>query len=415
MTRTHHPGIAGINLADMDFFADGTPHEAFAQLRKEAPVSWHQVDAYAGHWALVKHEDVVRVSRDPKTFTSEKGIIVETNPDDPPESHSTILSKMMIYVDPPRHERLRALVNREFTPRAIAGMQGYVEGVVAELLDEVEEQREFDFVSAVAARLPMYVICRLIGTPDEDRPMLSQLFDRSFGSDDPDFQEGEMTPEETRLKVLEELIEYLRSNLLRQKRALADGDIGTMLAGAEIDGDSLSDDEIIAFYFLLLGAGSETTRTAAAAGLNALLERPEQWEMLKADRSLAAPAVEEILRWVSPILGFGRVATVDTEIRGQEIKAGEKVHMWFASANRDEEVFEDSQEFKITRSPNPHLAFGNGTHFCLGSSLSRLELRVLFEALADRLPEIQSAGDLEPLRTLLTPGIKRMPVRLGRE
>lgn len=410
---TESANVADIRLADIDFYANGTPHWAFRQLRHEAPVSWQEGFGFPGHWAIVKHEDAVRISKDPETFSSEQGITVESL-----ESFgdSELISRgtnMMVYIDPPRHNRIRALVNRDFTPRRIAQYENFLRGVVGELLDSVAERTDCDFIADIAAPLPMFVICELLGVPREDRQYLIGLFNRFFGVDDPEFQEPGLTVEENAKKVYDEVNDYLEKNLLRQKRQLAAGDIGTMLAGAEIDGDRLNDDEIVAFYHLLLGAGSETTRTAASGGLQALFEYPDQLDLLRADPSLIPSAVEEILRWVSPILGFGRVATKDTEVRGQAIAAGDKIHMWYVSANRDEDVFTDSESFDVTRSPNPHLSFGVGTHFCLGSSLARLELKVLFELLLDRFSTIESGGDVEYLRTLLTPGIKHMPVRLG--
>ncbi|HVO55307.1 MAG TPA: cytochrome P450 [Solirubrobacterales bacterium] len=406
--------VADIRLADIDFYADGTPHWAFRQLREEAPISWQEGFGFPGHWAVVKHDHAVQISKDPATFSSEQGITVESLESFGDSELVRRGTNMMVYIDPPRHNRIRALVNRDFTPRRVAQYEDFLRGVVGELFDTVTTEGESDFVADIAAPLPMFVICELLGVPRDDRQYLIGLFNRFFGVDDPEFQEEGLTVEENTAKVYEEINDYLEKNLLRQKRQLAAGDIGSMLAGAEIDGDRLSDDEIVAFYHLLLGAGSETTRTAASGGLQALFENPEQLDLLREDPALIPSAVEEILRWVSPILGFGRVATKDTEVHGQAIAAGDKIHMWYVSANRDEDVFADSEVFDVRRSPNPHLSFGVGTHFCLGSSLARLELRVLFELLLERFAGIESAGEVEYLRTLLTPGIKHMPIRLRR-
>lgn len=397
-----------VNLADIDSFAAGPPYRAFRLLRQEAPVSWQEVPEYLGHWAVVKHADVVSVSKAPQTFTSEKGILVESDHKNPPPDQELAVVKDMIETDPPRHNRIRALVNREFTPKQIARLEPEIRAYVDELLDGVDA--DGDFVSDVASQLPMRVICNLMGVPVEDRAHLIDLFNWSFGSDDPEFQVEGLSGAENRIKFYEEMIAYLEAHLARQRERLDAGDIGSMLASAELDGDRLSDDEILAFYHLLLAAGSETTRTAAAGGLKAFFDYPGEWERLKADRSLMNTAVEEILRWTSPIMGFARVANVDTVVGGQPIAAGDKVHLWYISANRDEDVFERSESFDVGRTPNNHLAFGVGTHFCLGSSLARLELRLLFEGLLDRFPDLESAGEAEYLRNLLTPGLKRLPV-----
>ncbi|HVO55309.1 MAG TPA: cytochrome P450 [Solirubrobacterales bacterium] len=408
MSVSNSRQLSEINLADIDSFADGPPHWAFRLLRKEAPVSWQEVPDFLGHWAIVKHADVVRVSKDPQTFTSEKGILVESDHKNPPPDQELAVVKDMIETDPPRHNRIRALVNREFTPKQIAALEPEIRFHVDELLDAVDTSG--DFVEDVASQLPMRVICQLMGVPVEDRAHLIDLFNWSFGSDDPEFQVEGLSAIENRIKFYEEMIAYLEAHLTRQRERLDSGDVGSMLASAEIDGDRLSDEEILAFYHLLLAAGSETTRTGAAGGVKAFFDYPDQWARLQADRSLIDTAVDEILRWTSPIMGFSRVANVDTVVGGQPIAAGDKLHLWYASANRDEEVFEQSESFDVGRSPNNHLAFGVGTHFCLGSSLARLELRLLFEGLLDRFPGLEPAGEAEHLRNLLTPALKRLPV-----
>uniref|UniRef100_UPI00407474F8 CYP125MRCA n=1 Tax=synthetic construct TaxID=32630 RepID=UPI00407474F8 len=400
-----------IDLTDPDVYNRGVPHEQFAWLRRNEPVYWHpepppDTDG-EGYWAVTRHADVVAVSRDPEIFSSQQGGTMIQDADAAPEE----LEKqrmMMLNMDPPQHTRLRKLVSKGFTPRMIAKLEDKIRERAKQIVDEAIEKGECDFVADIAAELPLQVIAELIGVPQEDRQRLFDWSNRMIGYDDPEYHSSEADGEQ----AAAEMFAYAQE-LAAERRKNPRDDIVTALVQAEVDGQKLSDLEFNMFFLLLVVAGNETTRNAISHGMLALLEHPDQWERLRADPSLAPTAVDEILRWASPVMSFRRTATRDTELGGQQIKAGDKVVMFYASANRDEEVFDDPYTFDITRSPNPHLAFGGGggPHYCLGANLARLEIRVMFEELAEIMPDIELTGPPERLRSNFINGIKHMPVR----
>ncbi|GIH49384.1 cholest-4-en-3-one 26-monooxygenase [Microbispora rosea] len=396
-----------IDLVDKDRYArSGVPHDQLRWLRDNAPVYWHEGQGdWPGFWALTKHADVVHVSRHSDLFSSARKLALF---DEMPEEQREFQRLMMLNQDPPDHTRRRSLVNRGFTPRQIGRLEEHIRDICHALVDEVQNKPEVDFVRDIAAPLPLYVICELLGAPVEDRDKIFEWSNRMIGSDDPDYS---TSPDEGQAAAIE-VYSYAHT-LAAARRQEPRDDIVTRLLQPDEDGQTLTEDEFDLFVLLLIVAGNETTRNAASGGMLTLFEHPDQWKRLVDDPSLARTAADEIVRWVSPVNLFRRTATADTEIRGQKIAEGDKVVVFYAAANRDEEVFERPEEFDIGRDPNPQIGFGGGgAHFCLGNHLAKLELRVLFEVLAERLPGIRQTGEASRLRSYFINGIKTLPVAL---
>ncbi|MBB2746779.1 UNVERIFIED_ORG: cholest-4-en-3-one 26-monooxygenase [Microbispora rosea subsp. rosea] len=397
-----------INLVDKDRYAhSGVPHDQLRWLRDNAPVYRHEGHGdWPGFWAVTKHADVVHVSRHSDLFSSARKLALF---DEMPEEQREFQRLMMLNQDPPDHTRRRSLVNRGFTPRQIGRLEEHIRDICHALVDEVQSKPEVDFVRDIAAPLPLYVICELLGAPVEDRDKIFEWSNRMIGSDDPDYS---TSPDEGQAAAFE-VYSYAHM-LAAARRQDPRDDIVTKLLQPDEDGQTLTEDEFDLFVLLLIVAGNETTRNAASGGMLTLFEHPDQWKRLVDDPSLARTAADEIVRWVSPVNLFRRTATADTEIRGQKIAEGDKVVVFYASANRDEEIFERPDEFDIGRDPNPQIGFGGGgAHFCLGNHLAKLELRVLFEVLAQRLPGIRQTGEATRLRSNFINGIKTLPVTLG--
>ena len=398
-----------INLLDPLVFENKVPHEWFTHLRHDAPVYRHPEPGGPGFWVITRYDDVVEVGRDGVTYSSEQsrgGVValedVEASNDLASEG------RMMLTMDAPDHTRYRSLVNRGFTPRMINALTTHIREMVAKILDPAIEKRDCDFVTDVAAELPLQVIAEMLGVPFEDRHKLFEWSNRMIGSRDPEYA---VSQEKVRQAAIEM---YMYSNeLARQRRDQPRDDLVTVLLNADLEGDKLSEMDFNLFFLLLAVAGNETTRNAMSHGMNALIEYPEQFAMLAKDPSLVPSATEEILRWASPVMYFRRNVTRDTELRGQKIKAGDKVSIWYISANRDEEIFPDPFTFNIRRTPNQHVAFGGGgPHFCLGASLARLEMSILFEELVKRVSSVERTGPVKRLRSTFINGLKHLPVRL---
>jgi cholest-4-en-3-one 26-monooxygenase len=384
----------------------GFPDDAFRRLRREAPVYWHQdpAESSPGFWAVTKYDDVVHVSRHPELFSSFRRTSMF---EEFAEEDIALYQLMMLFMDPPQHTRQRAFVNRGFTPRMIKQLEEHIRDVAHRLIDEVMTRGESCFVRDIAAPFPLYVICELIGAPVKDHERIFDWSNALVGLNDPDFSPS---PDKAR-EVSMEVLAYAHE-LADDRRENPRDDIATSLLEPDSDGQRLSADEFAMFILMLLIAGNETTRNGASGGMLAFFEHPDQWQRLRENRGLIKTTADEIVRWVSPVNLFRRTATQDTEIRGQRIKEGDKVVMFYASANRDEDIFTDPYTFDIGRDPNPHIGFGGGgPHFCLGTHLARLELTVLFELLLDRIPDIEQAGEARRLRSYFINGIKEMPVR----
>lgn len=407
--------LSDIDLLDRDRFTQGIPHEWFSWLRANAPVSHHPEPDGPGFWVITKHADIVACNRDAASFSSdmERGGVVglEERPD-LAEAEETMMSsggKMMLMMDPPDHTRYRKLVNRGFTPRMMNTLEPHIRELTAKILEGAIAKGDLDFVVEVAAELPLEVIAELIGVPQEDRHKIFEWSNRMVGSDDPEY----IVSEKEVFNAQVEMFMYAQQ-LAEEHRKEPRNDIISALLAAEVDGDELSDMDFNLFFMLLSVAGNETTRNAIAHGMNAFLENPDQYDALVEDPAgKIESATEEILRWASPVMYFRRNATHDIEVGGQNIREGDKISMWYISANRDEDVFDDPFTFDIGRDPNPHIAFGGGgPHFCLGSQLARTEIRLLFEELAKRVPRVTQLAQPELLRSNFIGGIKHLQVRL---
>ena len=408
----HPRRLDEIQLIDPDWYvAHGYPHDAWRLLRREAPVHWFSGFAGEPFWAITKHDDVVSISRQPELFPSSVRNVIDPDPD---PSAERFAPRMILNMDPPDHGAYRRLVSKRFTPRALALRAEDIEHIALEILDRLGaggREGECDFVDAVAAPLPIAVIAWVLGVPREDWRLLFDWTNQSIGAADPEYQRPGETPRETGRRAQLELFTYF-SKLLAAKRKSPGDDLISALVNARLDdGSALPDIELLAYYFLVVVAGNETTRNATSSGLLALAEHPEQWRWLRAHPERIETAVEEIVRWTTPVIHFARTAVRDTELRGQRIRAGETVCMFYPSANRDEDVFPDPYVFRLDREPNRHLGFGVGEHFCLGSHVARTELQVIFRHLAERLEDFEVTGAPARLRSSLVGGVKHLPIR----
>jgi cytochrome P450 len=404
--------LDGFDLTDLDNFAHGFPHQAFVVHRRVAPVLWHDPTSHTpdgeGFWSVATHAETLAVTRDPLTYSSERGGHRARAGTILPDQ--AIAGEVLNMMDDPRHGRIRRLVSVGLTPKAVTDLEADLRTRMRAILDTVDPDR-CDAV-ALVRELPLQAIALLMGVPAADRHRLGAWVDHAFDFKDRDYLETT----EAVATAQPEMFEY-GTTQIAEKRRHPGGDMLSVAATARLDDEDppqLTDAELQLFFSLLYSAGAETTRSAASGGLLALAERPDQWRRLRADRSLIARAVEEIVRWTSPAAYNRRTATRDTELAGLAVRAGDKVVFWEASANRDERVFEQSMSFDVGRDPNPHLGFGHGLHFCLGANLARLELRVTLEELADRVEALELAGIPEWTRSNKHTGLRRVPLRLGR-
>jgi len=400
--------LSDVNLNDLDAFERGCPHEMFDLLRREAPVFWHEEQHGPGYWAITRYDDLKHVSRHPHRFSSEKMGILLREPE--PETIE-FTRNIMINMDPPRHRQHRALINKAFTPRMIENLRPRIQEMVRDIVDAVIERGECDFVEDLAAPLPMLVICEMMGVPEEDRRRVYELGNRMIGFDDPELQaDGKPIEMDAGMAASAEMFVYAGKLRERALSSPAD-DLATALVQAELDGERLSEADFNFFFMLLLIAGNETTRTVTTNGMISLLENPDQLRDLKAEPNLIDSAVEEILRFSPAVHSFRRTAMEDTEIRGQEIRRDDKIIIWYPSANRDEDVFEDAHRFDIRRSPNDHIAFGYGEHYCLGANLARMELQEIFREITGRIDGMEMTAPPRRLRSNFINGVKEMRVR----
>ena len=395
-----------IDLSDHDAFVEAVPHEAFAALREHDPVHWNPEPDGPGFWAVTRYGDIRAVHRDVRTYSSEIG---GTSLEDL-EPEYIEARKSMLDMDPPRHDELRGLIARRFTPRAVGVWEEQVRTVTREVLDRALPMGEFDFVAEIASEIPMQVFAEILGVPQDERRVIIEIGDRLLGNADPEYA---VPPDDAHRHLpfsspaALEMFEFGR-RLAAQRRKDPRNDIITQLAF-----EPLTQQEFDVYFVLLATAGNETTRHTITHGLLGLLEHPEELARLRQDPSLGKSAAEEMLRWATPVHHFRRTAAVDTELAGTEIKAGDKVTTWFVSGNRDESVFEDPDRFDIGRTPNPHMAFGpGGIHHCMGAHLAKMEVRIVFEELLARTDRIELTGPPERLRSNFFNGIKRLPVRV---
>ena len=396
-----------INLIDPDTYQrSGPPHEQFAWLRAHDAVFWHAdggEPGWPGFWAVTRHEDVAHVSRHPELFSSAQRLALFG---EVPETQIELQRLMMLNMDPPQHTRQRAFVNRGFTPRMIGQLEKHITEICHSLLDDIAGRGQADFVTDIAAPLPLWVICELVGAPVEDRGRIFELSNLLIGSADPEFQVEPGAQQNAAAEVY-----AYGAQLAERRRANPADDIVTKLLQPNDSGEALTSDEFDLFFLLLTVAGNETTRNAASGGMLALFEHPQQWQRLVDQPDLIPTAAEEIVRWVSPVNLFRRTAVSDTELGGKHIAAGDKVVVFYTSANRDAAVFGAADQLDVGRDPNPHVGFGGGgPHFCLGRHLAAMELRILLQALTERMPGIRLDGEASRLRSNFINGIKHMPV-----
>lgn len=396
-----------VDLFDPDTYVPAVPHERFAELRREAPVSLHESDR-GRYWCVTRHEDLVAVNRDAGAFSSWERTALLDFDDDGDQLEQQRM--MMLNMDPPEHTKLRKIVNKGFTPRMIRGLTDHLAEEAHRIVADAVEEGDVDIVDRVSAELPLIAIAEFLGVPREDRRIVFDLTNRLVGSEDPEYQRPDDTPGLAAM----EMYAYAQA-LADDRRARPRDDIVSALLTAEVDGERLDELEFNLFFMLLAVAGNETTRNAISHGVLALLEHPDQQQLLRDDPSKVDGAVEEILRWGSPVMQFRRQTTRPVTIGGVDIDADEAVVFWHMSANRDEAVFDDPYAFRVERSPNlhtGHVAFGGGgPHFCLGANLARAEMKVVFLELLGQATWEQT-GPAERLRSNFINGLKHLPVRL---
>ena len=417
MTTPDPVPLADVDLADIDRFLTGEQWAQFDTLRREAPVHWNPEAApNHGFWSITRYADIWAVDRDSETFTSSKFVNIEEVEDELQEIRRSLLE-----TDGPRHASLRALMQREFSPRALRGYEGFLRELTKQTVDKALEHGEFDFVSEVSADFPIQVLARMLDVPASDTGQLIAWGDEFVGNTDPDMTKFRADlPASDQYKHLPfrsptvlDVWDY--GDALKAERKGKDGtDLISILANRmPSDGIPVSDNDFHQYFTLLVIAGNETTRHTISHSMLALIDNPDQLRTLQERPELIPAAVEEMLRWASPVYYFRRTATRDVEMHGQTIREGDKVVMWFASGNRDEAVFEDPYRFDVTRTNVDHMTFGKGSpHLCLGSNLARMEIQLMFQELLPRIKTIERAGDVQRLRSNFANGIKKLPVRV---
>ena len=408
---------SAVDITSHDTYVQGVPHDVFAAMRRDAPVAWtEEADGGRGFWSLTKYDDVLYASRHAELFSSRYGIRMEDMDEEETEARRTLME-----MDSPEHTRLRRLVARPFTPRTVAEYEGAVRELAQEVIANLDGASEFDFVRLVARELPMRMLGRLLGLPDEDLDWLVSRGDALIGNSDPDFTDYVVDQTDTsdyrllpfRSPVALELFEYAQE-ALEQRRISPTHDVLSALIEPNKEGESLDDTTLKNFFTLMVAAGNDTTRYTMTAGAQVFIDHPEVFtSLLDMSDVQRKTLVDEVLRWSTTTMHFRRTVVEDTELRGQSLKKGDKVVLWYVSANFDEEQFANPTTFVPDRSPNDHVAFGlHSAHLCLGAHLARLELRVMFEEMAKTWSSIESAGPPERFRSNFISGTKRLPVRV---
>jgi len=396
--------LSTVDLANPSAFVDGAQHEGLAELRRTSPVYFQEMAGEPGFYAVLKHADVVHVARHPDVFSaSEGGVVLENLAPEQLE----MMRMMLLAMDPPKHSQFREPLSEHFKAKVIAQLEDNVRAITREIMKEAAGQRDVEFVHDVTSKLPSRVIGQLMGLPEDDWPMIHQLAERNTSGQDADIAV------EADYSASIEMAMYAIGFAGQRRAEPPREDLTSVILESDFGGAPMTDIDFGSFFVQLVTAGNDTTKTMLSSGLLAMLRHPEQLSELRADPSLMPGAVEEILRWENPLHYFRRTAVVDTELRGVAIEKGSKVAMYYTSANRDEDVFEDSQRFDIHRHPNPHLSFGIAAHFCLGVHLARLEGRVFFEELLATFPTIELTGEPVRVRSNLNNALKKLPVRLA--
>ena len=398
-----------IDILTPDLYVErGYPHEEWTLLRREAPVFWYQRENCDPFWAITRHADIIAISRQPELFRSTQRLFVAINEAGVPPPEEALL-RQLLNMNPPEHGAYRAVVSRRFTPAAVNRLAAHVQEIAAHLIEGIADREECDFVTDVSAKLPLAVIAEMFGIPRSDWEMMFRLSNAMIGATDPEYMRGGTIMEGLQQARME-FFDYF-SQLVADRRKNPRDDLATALANGRVNEEEIPPFELLSYFALLIVAGNETTRNATTGGLFALIDNPEQWEMLKRDPSLNRSAAEEIIRWTSPVIQFMRAATANTELHGAKIREGDTLALYYPSANRDEEVFDEPFKFDIMRHPNYHLAFGIAEHFCLGANLARLELQMIFREIAARMDRVELAGPIARMRSSFVGGNKHMPIR----
>jgi len=393
-----------IDVYNPDNYTAGIPHRQFAWLRANAPVYWHEHPAGYGYWVLSKHADVLAVSRDHRTFSAEQGFVMV---DDMPPDILEMTRNQLLGMDPPRHGPLRRAVITRFTSRMLAALEPQVRLIAREVMAQITAPQEVNFVESLAGDLPTAVICSMLEIPRDMWGQIRRWSDLCTSGTDPDIGG---TPQEINEASVE--MGTYGFQLACERKDKGGDDLISLLINQEVEGHQVSEMEFASLFLQLTVAGNETTRGLISSGMHELLKRPALYQQLQSNQEQLPQAVEEMLRWTCPLHYFRRTATCDTQVRGQEIKQGDRVVMLYSSANFDEEVFGDPMTFDIARSPNPHMAFGHGIHLCLGANLARTEARIFFEEFFRHFARIESAGEPVFIRSNSIHGFKKMPVLL---
>lgn len=398
-----------VNLRSNGLFEKGVPYAEFKILRDDYPVYWNEEpEGHPGFWNVTRHEDVTAVSLDTDTFCSGEGINMFNPKEMPEEVIKTINSGSMITLDPPMHTAYRRVASPFFTLQAIQKLEGRIRAITNTILDEVAHREEFDFMADVAAPLPIKILCDIMGVPKSDEQQIFDWSNRAVGINDPEFN----TSIEEGIGNLMQIFAY-GQQLAESRRKNPGEDLMSAMVHTKPEGEPIPQHLMDGFFLLMVIAGNETTRNSISGGMLALIENPGERQKLLDNPDRIPTAVEEIFRWISPVLHMRRTATKDTKIHDIEIAEGDKVVMWYPAANRDDRVFDDPETFNATRQPNDHIAFGIGRHRCLGARLGQLQLNIMFTELLKRFPNMELAGPIRRMRTNFINGIKTMPVRVN--
>ncbi|WP_280238710.1 cytochrome P450 [Nocardia abscessus] len=406
----------GFDFTDPALWETRNPVEEFAQLRRTAPVWWNEQSDESsggfrdgGYWVVSRHEDIKEISRKSGLFSSQRKGAVIRLPGQITLDQIELTGALLVNMDPPKHTKIRRIISKGFSPRAVEGLRAALADRAERIVRTAKQQGGGDFVEQVACELPLQAIAELLGVPQEDRRKLFDWSNQMLNYDDPEYGDAVTTDASTNASV--EILGY-SWNMAEQRRAQPGDDIVTQLVNADLDGEALGSDEFGFFVILLAVAGNETTRNAITHGMKAFVDNPDQWELYKQQRPRTAP--DEIIRWATPVTAFQRTATADTELGGKLIREGQRVGLFYSSANFDEEAFTAPFSFDVLRDPNPHLAFGGtGAHFCVGANLARLEIDLMFNAIADVMPNLTQLAEPERLRSGWINGIKHWPVSYG--
>ena len=405
------PDIQAFNIVHpQDYAEKGYPHDTWTWMRANDPVYWWDDGDGIPFWSITKHADVTAIGKLPKEFLNGPRLVISHEPE---QEQTDFFPPTLIQLDLPEHRIYRGLINKRFTPGAMKRYTHDIETIADEIVNDLMArglEGECDFVEAVSAPLPIAVIAWMLGLPKPDWPLLFDWTNRIIGAADPDYQKEGEGAQETAQQAITELFGYF-TELVEDKRKNPGEDLVSLFTQMEIDGKKLEFMDLMAWCLIIVVAGNETTRNATTGGMLAFIEHQGELRRLQKDPSLLKPAIEEVVRWTSPIIHFARTATVDYPLRDKVIKEGDAVALFYGSANRDEEVFDEPFRFRIDRSPNRHLGFGIGEHFCLGAHVARLEIEAAYRHLLPRLKEVELAGPVDRLHSSLVGGVKRLPIR----